>query len=76
MTEVTFLTRKGCPNSPAMYANLMAALATREWPGEPSTVDIGELPKDDPRTGYGTPTILVDGVDLFGLATPKPAAPM
>jgi len=75
MPEVTFLTREGCPKSPAMYANLMAALAKHAWPGEPVTVDIGDLPKDDPRTGYGTPTVLVNGTDLFGVKPPKPGAP-
>jgi len=76
MPTVTFLTREGCPKSPAMYANLRAALATHDWAGDPVVVDIGELPEDDPRTGFGTPTVLVDGVDLFGLRTPQPAAPM
>jgi len=75
MTQVTFLTRAGCPKSPAMYANLQAALAHREWTGDPITIDLGDLPKDDPRTGYGTPTVLVDGLDLFGLGKPEPATP-
>jgi hypothetical protein len=36
-----------------------------------------ELDSQDPRTGYATPTVLVDGADLFGLDEPKPpyAAP-
>jgi hypothetical protein len=74
--HVSFLTREGCVKSPAMYANLQAAMAEEGWVGKPVIVDIGKLPRDDPRTGYGTPTVLVDGSDLFGLPLPEPAAPM
>lgn len=38
-------------------------------------VDVGTLDRDDYRTGYGTPTILVSGDDLFGQSRPAPAAP-
>ena len=30
-------------------------------------VDLMQLESGDPRLGWGAPTILVDGVDLFGL---------
>jgi hypothetical protein len=76
MHEVTFLTREGCPGSPAMLANLVSALAELGIPAVPLSVDIGDLPNADHRTGYGTPTVLVNGVDLFGLEAPRPAAPM
>ena len=76
MPKITFLTRKGCPNSPVMYQRLMSELAERRIAQEPETVDIGHLEKGDLRTGYGTPTVLIDDVDLFGLETPAPTSPM
>ena len=74
--EVVFLTREGCPSSPAVYKSLKAVLTERGMTEDPVTVDLGTLAKDDIITGYGTPTILVGGVDLFGRKTPKPATPM
>jgi hypothetical protein len=74
--DLTFLAREGCPGSSAMLANLLAALADLGILEVPLTVDLGELAADDPRTGYGSPTVLVDGVDLFDLAAPRAAAPM
>lgn len=75
MHKVTFLTRDGCPGSPAMHANLVAALAGLGIAEVPLIVELGTLPADDHRTGYGTPTVLIDGVDLFGLEAPRAAAP-
>ena len=57
----------GCPNSPKMAANLTAALKTLGLPKTFKTVDLRKLPKHDPRLGYGAPTILLNGADLFGL---------
>lgn len=31
-----------------------------------ATIDVLRLPADDVRRGYDTPTLLVDGVDVFG----------
>lgn len=63
----------GCPNTPAMRENLSAALASigRGW----TFTDINqeELPEGDLRRGWPSPTILVNGRDLFGM--PVPTAP-
>ncbi len=73
--HVEFLTRDGCGGSEDMRANLDAALS-RLGPGVTLVViDVDTLAPDDPRTGYGTPTILRDGRELFGLLRPAPAAP-
>ena len=63
----------GCPNTPAMRENLTAALAAigKGWAFQDTNQEA--LPEDDPRRGYPTPTILVNGRDLFGL--PVPTAP-
>ena len=42
------------------------------WDGF-TTVDLASLPEDDLRLGYGTPTVLVDGVDIMGVPKPKSA---
>ncbi len=38
-------------------------------------VDVGKLAESDYRTGYGTPTILLDGEDLVGAPLPAPSPP-
>lgn len=63
----------GCPNTPAMRENLRAAL--RSIGGDARFLDTDQeaLPPGDLRRGWPTPTILVNGADLFGL--PAPTAP-
>ena len=60
--SIEFLCFDGCPNTPQLRGRLRAAL--------PDTtivdVDLTKLNSNDPRLGWGAPTILVDGVDLFG----------
>ena len=73
--RVEFLTREGCPASADMRAHLDAALQMSGDPRRVLVVDVDALPIDDDRTGYGTPTILIDGEDLFGVPRPGPAAP-
>jgi hypothetical protein len=73
--EILFLTRPGCSQSPYLHGRLYSALHATGIGLRPVIVDVGDLPSDDPRTGYGTPTILVDGQDLFGAPVPKPAGP-
>lgn len=70
--DLTFLTRDGCVNTPDMVNNLDDALTALKLPKDYQFIDIGKLPKDDPRTGYPTPTILWKGKDIFGMSAPKP----
>ncbi len=35
-------------------------------------IDLASLPMDDPRRGYGSPTLLVGGVDVTGAGGPRP----
>lgn len=71
MPEIVFLTRDGCSNTPVMRERLDAAIVSLG--GEPSyeVINQSRLPAVDPRTGYATPTVLVDSRDLFGLPTPR-----
>lgn len=70
---MVFLTRDGCVNTSAMRANLDAALVSLGRPTAYAVVDADTLPADDPRIGYGTPTVLVGNIELFGL--PEPGIP-
>jgi hypothetical protein len=72
MKDLTFLTRTGCVNTPDMLVNLDDALIALELRRDYQVIDIGTLPKNDPRTGYPTPTILWKGKDIFGMSVPKP----
>ena len=72
MKDLTFLTREGCVNTPDMVTNLDDALIALKLRRDYQVIDIGQLPKDDPRTGYPTPTILWKGKDIFGMSVPKP----
>lgn len=74
--HLVFLTRDGCAASPEMKRGLDAALKDLKWSSGYEVIDVASLKSDDVRTGYGTPTVLLDGKDLFGMQTPaKPAAP-
>lgn len=60
----------GCPNTPAMRRNLRAALDAigRGWTFTDTNQEA--LPESDTRRGWPTPTILVNGRDLFGMPPP------
>jgi hypothetical protein len=62
-----------CPNTPALRTNLKAALTAvgKGWTFKDT--DQERLPEGDLRRGYPTPTVLVNGRDLYGL--PVPTAP-
>jgi hypothetical protein len=73
--DLTFLTRDGCVNTPDMVNNLEDALTALKLPHDYAYINIGTLAKDDPRTGYPTPTVLWKSKDIFGMPTPIPPYP-
>ena len=75
MTKLEFLTRDGCRNTPKMLEALEHAIASMDFPPKFGIVHQSELVPDDPRAGYPTPTILLNGSDIFGLPTPEPPFP-
>ena len=74
---IEFLGRSDCPHSPAMEKNLLSAIENSRKEIKYKYIDLVSLPTNDYRRGYGTPTILINGEDLFGMAKPMPtvAAP-
>lgn len=65
--KIEFIGMKGCPNTPPMYRSLRSAMRKLGLQDEIIVLDALDLSgKNDPRAGFGTPTILVNGKDLFG----------
>jgi hypothetical protein len=75
-TGLVFLSRDGCANTAILRANLDEALTSLGKSTDAYRfIDLATLPADDVRTGYGTPTILFDDRDIFGLPAPTPPLP-
>lgn len=72
---LVFLTRDGCVNTTTMRARLDEALDRLDVPKDYAVVDADTLPEPDARRGYGTPTVLFDSRDLFGMPEPTPPMP-
>lgn len=75
MTDLVFLTRDGCANTPIMRANVDAALRSMGLQPSYQVLDLAQLPEADARRGYPTPTLLYRGEDVFGMAQPTPPYP-
>ena len=72
---IVFLTRDGCVNTPTMRKNLDTAIASLKTGMRYELLNQGTLVSFDSRRGYPTPTILLDGYDMFGLPEPLPPFP-
>lgn len=72
--KIELLGFPGCPNTPAMRENLRVAL--KSYGGALTFDDVNQeaLASDDMRRGWPTPTVLVNGADLFGMAPPTAPA--
>ena len=71
---IEFLGTGSCANSPVMEKKLQEALALKGLAETYSYIDIKKLSKSDFRRGYGTPTVLVNGMDIFGAPRPLPSS--
>jgi hypothetical protein len=68
---IEFLSFEGCPHSPILHQRLDEALQELGVKVTPVAIDLEQLFQvKDRRSAYGSPTILVDGRDLFGAQTP------
>jgi hypothetical protein len=68
--RLQILSFEGCPNAEALRANLAAALDRLALSCPVRNVDLRELSQDDTRRCWGSPTVLLDGVDLMGESRP------
>jgi len=73
MDKFVFLTRQGCVNTVTMRESFDDALKAVGLPLQYQFIDADTLAPSDPRAGYGTPTVLYDGRDLFDM--PEPPVP-
>ncbi len=71
---IEFLGTGSCANSPVMEGNLKAALVMKGMEEVYGVIDVKQLPESDFRRGYGTPTVLVNGEDIFGAPRPLPSS--
>ena len=74
-SDLTFITRDECVNTPDMFNNLDDALRGLGLALDYQVVNLGKLPRTDRRTGYPTPTVLYRNRDLFGMPEPTPPFP-
>jgi hypothetical protein len=58
---------EGCPNTPQTLANVEKAVADLGLAASVEYVDQHTLGEHDRRRGWPSPTVLVDGRDLFGM---------
>lgn len=75
LKNLAFLTRQGCVNTTTMRENLEDALKAMALPNDYQFIDADTLTESDPRRGYGTPTVLYEGRDLFGMSEPPVPTP-
>ena len=66
MPIVELVAFDGCPNRDRARANLQAALAETGHPSVWHELDASGPDVSDYARGWGSPTILVDGVDVAG----------
>jgi hypothetical protein len=71
--KIEFLGMKdGCPNTPKMWHSLQKAMQELRWSIPVDSLDLKNLSEvKDVRAGYGSPTILVNGKDLFDASLPS-----
>ena len=74
MHTIQVLYFDGCPNTPPVIeaARAVAEDLGEDW--EVEMIDLESLPQRDTRRGYGSPTILFEDRDLFGLPEPTSGA--
>ena len=65
MNQIEFLYFEGCPNHVGLRESLDAALVRIDRDAQYTAVDLTTLDELDRRLRWGSPTILVGGVDLF-----------
>ncbi len=67
--QIELLYFDGCPNTPPFKESLDQA--ARQIHTTYTLIDLTKLPENDIRRGYGSPTILLDGHDLFDMPVPQ-----
>ena len=74
-SDLVFLTRDDCVNTPDMLLNVDDALRALKLPLDYQVINLKNLPLTDARVGYPTPTVLYKNHDLFDMPVPAPPFP-
>jgi hypothetical protein len=74
MMKIEVLGFTDCPNAPQTKTNVEKAVAAIGLAADVVYVDQEKLSQTDRRRGWPSPTILVDGLDLFGMPAPNGSA--
>jgi len=70
--KIEFLFMQNCPNISPMWVSLQTAMKELQLNQPIDKLDINSLSeKQDKRAGFGSPTILVNGQDLFDSPFPE-----
>ena len=69
--RVQLLTFPGCPNAEAAREVLRSALASSRIRATVEEADTTSPNTPEPLRGWGSPTILINGMDIEGLAVPS-----
>lgn len=70
MTQIEVLYFDGCPSWQHAWAVLGAVLAESCWEASVRLRDVTTMPPEELAGFAGSPTVRVDGVDLFGYEGP------
>jgi hypothetical protein len=74
--KLQFLSMQNCPNVSPVWDSLQSALAELHYNQPIEKLDVNELSENqDKRAGYGSPTILINGKDLFDSPAPATSNP-
>lgn len=74
--KLEFLQMEGCPHARPMLEALRSAVKRLPFTTDIELLDVAALARnEDIRAGYGSPTVLVDGRDLFHAGTPSQCLP-
>jgi hypothetical protein len=65
---------EGCPNTPQTRERVEKAMTSMGLAANVAYVDQNKLDENDRRRGWPSPTVLVDGRDLFGMTPPRAVA--
>jgi hypothetical protein len=74
MHRVELLYFKGCPNTILVRREAERAVAALGASWRLDVIDLESLPESDLRRGYGSPSILLRGREIFGDPAPTDSA--
>jgi len=69
--KIQLLTFPGCPNASAARETLRTALVSAGMDANVEEIDLTSRETPEQLRGWGSPTVLIDGIDIAGEQTPS-----